>query len=394
MNLSFGTPGILLSMPETSFRRLAMADLDEVALRRLIDEGETLFVERKQATPREGLGPTVASFANTLGGWLLLGIADDKTIHGYMARGDFVDHLRQTLRAELDPLPPFAAERVEIDGKEIGVVRVFESADTPHIVIGTGSVYVREPGGKRSIESHGELVQLARRGEKAREKAADRLRTLPFALEQLNAPELLPGFSGSYDSPTHRQLILRAAPLTIPGTFADQVLSSKTGAAASELAKEVFPGGPADPTHRWIDWAYGQRGFGATAGQLGSDERSSVIADAGGVLILRIEWSKKGRQPHLRPECLTQTLEPLLHGLAQLLAQLDAHGRIVVELVMRGFRDVYVIGDRTGSGQLPKDSFFVGAELTSPPDQDEIAELTDHLIKEIERAAGLAAWQT
>ena len=97
-------------MPETSFRRLAMADLDEVALRRLIDEGETLFVERKQAIPSESLGPTVASFANALGGWVLLGVADDKTIHGYMATGDFVDHLRQTLRAELDPLPPFAAE--------------------------------------------------------------------------------------------------------------------------------------------------------------------------------------------------------------------------------------------------------------------------------------------
>lgn len=381
-------------MPDTSFRRLAMADLDEVALRRLIDEGETLFVERKQAIPREGLGPTVASFANALGGWVVLGVADDKTIHEYKAPGDFVDRLRHTLRAELDPLPPFAAEKVEIDGKEIGVVRVFESADTPHIVIGTGGVYVREPGGKRPIESHGELVQLARRGENAREKAAERLRILPFALEQLNAPELHPGFSGSYDSPTHRQIILRAAPLTVPETFADQVLSSKTGTAASVLAKEVFPGGdPADPTHRWIDWAHGQRGFTATAGQLDSDERSSVIADAGGVLVLRIEWSKK-RQPHLRTESLTQTVDPLLHGLAQLLAELDTRGRITIELLMRGFRGVQVIGDRVGSGPLPKDSFFVGAELTSPPDQDEIAELTDRLIKEIQRAAGLAAWQT
>jgi hypothetical protein len=60
-------------MPETSFRRLAMADLNGMALRRLIDEGETLFVQRKPAIPIVGLGPTVASFANTLGGWALLG---------------------------------------------------------------------------------------------------------------------------------------------------------------------------------------------------------------------------------------------------------------------------------------------------------------------------------
>ncbi len=45
---------------EASIRRMALAELDPDGLRRLIGEGEPLFVERKEATPKEGLGPTAA----------------------------------------------------------------------------------------------------------------------------------------------------------------------------------------------------------------------------------------------------------------------------------------------------------------------------------------------
>ena len=53
-------------------RRLAVPDLDEIPLERLAAHGEDLFVERKQAIPNDGIGRTVAAFANSLGGWLLL----------------------------------------------------------------------------------------------------------------------------------------------------------------------------------------------------------------------------------------------------------------------------------------------------------------------------------
>ncbi len=53
-------------MPSLSIRRLSLADLDEDALRTLIGHGENLFVERKAALPKDGLGRVVASFANSL----------------------------------------------------------------------------------------------------------------------------------------------------------------------------------------------------------------------------------------------------------------------------------------------------------------------------------------
>jgi hypothetical protein len=74
----------LMVMPMPSLRRLTLADTTDETVRRLIDHGEDLFVERKQELPSgSGFGATVASFANTLGGWILLGVADDQSLVGY-----------------------------------------------------------------------------------------------------------------------------------------------------------------------------------------------------------------------------------------------------------------------------------------------------------------------
>ena len=86
----------------------------------------------------------VASFANMLGGWLLIGVDDDGQVVGYTPPGtaDLQDYLRDLLRAQVDPMPPFAAITMQVDGTTIGVVRVAESSDTPHIT-SDGVIYVR-----------------------------------------------------------------------------------------------------------------------------------------------------------------------------------------------------------------------------------------------------------
>ena len=59
---------------------MALADVTPADVRWMIKEGESL-VELKAEIPREGIGPTIASFANSLGGWVILGV-DDKTRTG------------------------------------------------------------------------------------------------------------------------------------------------------------------------------------------------------------------------------------------------------------------------------------------------------------------------
>src|SRR5687767_4861165 len=109
-------------------RRLAVADLDEHALERLAAHGEDLFVERKQAIPRDGIGRTVAAFANSLGGWLLLGVADDGTPVGFSPPdGRTHTHTSASFsRRKWIPFRLYLAAVRQIKGTAILVVRVFE----------------------------------------------------------------------------------------------------------------------------------------------------------------------------------------------------------------------------------------------------------------------------
>ena len=67
-----------------SIRRLALADVSEETLRGLVHHGESLLVERKRRPPDPPrFGAAAASFANLLGGFILLGVDDDKTVVGY-----------------------------------------------------------------------------------------------------------------------------------------------------------------------------------------------------------------------------------------------------------------------------------------------------------------------
>ena len=70
-------------------RRLTLSGLNQEGLQQLIDHGEDLFVERKRQPPDSPkFGASAAAFANTLGGFLLLGVDDDKSVVGWQPPGD------------------------------------------------------------------------------------------------------------------------------------------------------------------------------------------------------------------------------------------------------------------------------------------------------------------
>jgi hypothetical protein len=84
-------------------RQLTLGELtqSEQMIEALLAESETLFVEHKAGIAKgEGyqLAKAVGSFANTLGGWVLVGVRDGKPIPGWQPPGGgFVDAVRQRL---------------------------------------------------------------------------------------------------------------------------------------------------------------------------------------------------------------------------------------------------------------------------------------------------------
>ena len=79
-----------------NIRRLALADVTPDTLRQLVDHGESLYVERKVQPPgAPGFGAAAAAFANTLGGFILIGVDDDGSVEGWEppGRSDLQSHL-------------------------------------------------------------------------------------------------------------------------------------------------------------------------------------------------------------------------------------------------------------------------------------------------------------
>src|SRR5436190_1568165 len=110
----------------------ALGELTDEELAGMLKEDETLFVEHK-AGIEEGEGFQVAkaaaSFANTLGGWVLVGVTNCKP-NGWIPpeQGSFVDAVRERLDPHVTPLPSFAAAVRNLGDDQIGVIRIYESA--------------------------------------------------------------------------------------------------------------------------------------------------------------------------------------------------------------------------------------------------------------------------
>lgn len=212
-------------------RSLPLHAMTSQRLLEIIREGETLFVERKSgiaAGDGFAVAKAVASLANTMGGWVLIGVSDDGAVVEWRQPGaSLVDAVRQRLEDKIDPMPSFAAAVVDTADGPVGVVRVYESADTPHLVNGT--VYVREPAKDRrpstqspylatAVRSHFELAQLVQRGDLARAAAESRLGKSAGATSSIDDAlgRSILGPSGRLESSEgHPHVILRFTPLTL-----------------------------------------------------------------------------------------------------------------------------------------------------------------------------------
>lgn len=189
-------------MRGAGYRDTALVDVDEGDVRRMLALDETLFVEHKGPGADFALAKAMASFANQLGGWVLVNTEEaNETSQGSIPCGPLadwvtkapspIDAVRERIGRHLDPLPPFEARAFAVAGTvpDVLVVRVYESADTPHIA-DDGRIYVRGVAQDKrwvpsAVENQQVLAELVGRGERSRERAggllAPRQTGLPLA---------------------------------------------------------------------------------------------------------------------------------------------------------------------------------------------------------------------
>lgn len=403
-----------------SLRTLALADVTESDVRWMIEEGETL-VELKSKIPSEGLGPTISSFANTIGGWVILGV-DDRTrdVVGWepQGRADDLDYLRDLLRHQVDPLPPFAAKPLELNGQRISVIRVYESTDTPHIVRGTGSVYIRDPGAKRPIQDHATVVALARRGEEAARLARQRLVKTPAVASLLRTPDspfwaedhppaepIDDQITAARQEQVDREtppfpdvrIVARAAPYTVTPTVRDWPLT----AAASEwvleqadrlVRSELLGGmsfGRQGPFHEVFGRAIAARVTQVT----GPDARDEavVVVDSAGVVGAQIyRGALRGDRPTILLDAMLEDeLVPLSRLVVETLEAAEAVGRAAAELWL-----LFPPGGMLHGARREPDRVLRSVrELTIPADEAAVLDLAEGWHRELQRSVGIPKYE-
>jgi len=418
-------------MPAPSLRLLTLGELaqTERVLDMLLAENETLFAEHKAGIEKgDGyqLAKAVGSFANTLGGWVLVGVKDGKADPSWEPPpGGFVDAVRQRLEGQLDPLPTFAADVLEVGKELIGVVRVYESTDTPHILLADGSVVVREPAqdsklrkaGKYEampIRSHFELAQLMQRGRLAEDVAIGRLGRgqLPFLEDSLR-------FRWTQAANRHREvfdtvtgegpaLVLRAVPFNLSARWREWAVSNAGVEAMTGLAKSLSDGdletdAPAPhPTgvavtvrerKRWKWIPNGHRSFlrvGTAAvdggGGIGLRLGFDIQVDSGGLY----DWRQLADDGELQA-----LLAPLVEAMAGTLASSEQLGRFAVHLLWLQMGELFRIDPENAGEGSPPPYLPGGGSMTIDglDDGGERDELVEQWSGELLRASGIPVWR-
>lgn len=138
-------------------------------LKELIEEGENIQCEfkRKFSTP-EKIAREMIAFANTKGGYIIIGVDDDKEIIGVESEKETAELIKETAASVCEPPLNYQISFVELDGKEIVVVTIPESLHKPHRLqdysdqfdINTAVVTIRV--NDKSVQASKEMVRLLR----------------------------------------------------------------------------------------------------------------------------------------------------------------------------------------------------------------------------------------
>ncbi|GAA4463146.1 ATP-binding protein [Nibrella saemangeumensis] len=117
------------------------------SLNDLIAQGEGVRLEFKSSISTAArIARTLAAFANTAGGTLLIGIGDDGRVTGVESEYREMQKIEKATDFHVDPALLVSYEKLAVEGKHILVIEVAESTDKPHYAIdeqGNRTIYVR-----------------------------------------------------------------------------------------------------------------------------------------------------------------------------------------------------------------------------------------------------------
>lgn len=138
--------------------------MDEATLRELIAQGEGQTIEFKKSTGQlRRAVETVAAFANTDGGRVLIGVRKDRTVEGVQIGANTREQVVNAITTNTDPVIYPSVEVVRVHEKNVIAVSVPESTDRPHLTFGPAFKRVGASTVRMSRAEYERLLRQRRR---------------------------------------------------------------------------------------------------------------------------------------------------------------------------------------------------------------------------------------
>ena len=126
-------------------------------------DAESIFFDYKgDAVGNDKITKEVCAFANTYGGYILIGVKDDGTIEGCTTWTE--ERVHNVVRDTISPTPIIDIKKFRTDKNYILVARVEEGEQPPYIT-NTGKIYERLSSGSYPVKDSMKLEALNRKKE-------------------------------------------------------------------------------------------------------------------------------------------------------------------------------------------------------------------------------------
>lgn len=171
----------MISINNKAWKELKVEDVESA----ILEEEESFYFEFKddEAAPKK-IAEEVSALANTYGGYIFLGVSDDKTINGCQKWTE--QRIHTMIHDAISPTPDFDVKKfVTSTGKIVLVIKIEEGSMPPYIT-NKGKIYERLSSGSFEIKDSVKLTQMYYQRESDLKRIEEKLTIAPIDIETKN----------------------------------------------------------------------------------------------------------------------------------------------------------------------------------------------------------------
>lgn len=156
--------------------KLTITDIQTMLSEQDFDESFYYELKDDKVSPRK-IMEEISAFSNTFGGYIFIGVSNDKQIVGCTEWNE--QRIHSSIHDSITPTPSFDVKKFSCEGKLIYVIKI-EEGDEPPYITNNGKIYERLSSGSFTIKDSVKLSQIYSKREQLLSKMEKKISIPPL----------------------------------------------------------------------------------------------------------------------------------------------------------------------------------------------------------------------